>query len=130
MNLDREISACVARLQAGEDPHRVLGEFARVARGQDSVTVERLVPQCASCGSKDAVCFHCKAVQLVGEQGLTAAPLLAARIVPMIKQWASERKARKAAQEAHARAQAAAQARSHAQQARRAPPPPEGPQSF
>jgi hypothetical protein len=131
MDLNQEIDAVVARLSAGEDPRGILTEFARAVRGAGNVTIERDVFRCVSCKTVDILCFRCKAVSLVGEQGVLAAPLLLAKIGPMISQWAAERKQRKLAEEAEAAAQqqAAQEAQQAARnQARRAPP--RGPERF
>lgn len=128
VNLNQEIDAVVARLSAGEDPRGILTEFARSVRGAGNVTIERDVFKCVNCKNPDCLCFRCKAVSLVGEQGVLAAPMLLAKIAPMISQWAAERKRRKAEEEAEAAArQQAAQQAAH-DQARRAPP--RGPERF
>jgi hypothetical protein len=95
VNLNHEIDAVVARLSAGEDPRSILTEFARAVRGSGNVTIERDVYKCVSCKTIDSPCFKCKAVSMVGEQGVIAAPVLLAKLGPMIANWASERKARK-----------------------------------
>jgi len=131
MDLDREIDHVLAKLMANEgNPKEVLANFAKAVRSEDTVTVERLTPKCASCGTPDAVCFRCKALELVGEKGMAAMPLLLPRLAGLVGQWAAERRAKRAAQaqeaaHAQAQAQAAAQAAS-----RKPPPPPAGPQKF
>jgi hypothetical protein len=130
MNIENEITATIARLSAGEDPRTILKAFAKAVREPGQVTMEREVCKCSGCGTLDAVCFKCKAVSLVGEQGLAAAPLLLAKLGPMVSKWAQERKAKKAAQGAARAAEEAAEARTRAQSTRRTPPPPAGPQRF
>jgi hypothetical protein len=95
MDLNNEIDAVVARLSAGEDPRPILAAFARAVRGAGRVVVERDVFKCSNCRNPDAVCFKCKAVALVGEKGIAAAPLLAAKLGPMVMGWVAERKAKK-----------------------------------
>lgn len=132
MDLNREIDAVVARLSAGEDPRPILTAFARAVRGSGNVTIERDVYRCMSCRNEDCLCFKCKAVSLVGEQGVIAAPMLLAKLGPMIAQWSAERKARKAA---HSKQQArqeqqAQQAQQEPQARAWRPPPPPGQQRF
>jgi hypothetical protein len=134
MDLNNEIDAVVARLSAGEDPRPILVAFAEAVRGAGRVVVKQDVFKCLQCRTPDAVCFKCKAVSMVGEQGVLAIPMLASKLGPMISGWAAERKAKKEA-EAQAQAQQEAAARHATQQAqrnqaRRAPPPPGGPQRF
>ncbi|MHC4854511.1 MAG: hypothetical protein ACYTF5_21120 [Planctomycetota bacterium] len=132
-HLKHVLHATLAQLLAGnDDPTKLLWKLVDEAQAESGQTVERLVDTnaCSSCGTKDSICFRCKAVSLVGEQGLAAAPMLVAKLGPMVAQWASERKARKA-QEAAREAQERAQAAARAQSAPRTPPPPPaGPQRF
>jgi len=94
LDLNKEIDAVVARLSAGEDPRGVLTSFARSVRGSGNVVIERDVYKCPACRTVDAPCFRCKAVSVVGEQGVAAAPLLMAKLGPMLMGWAAERKAK------------------------------------
>lgn len=126
MDLNHEIDAVVARLSAGEDPRPILTAFARAVRGSGQVTIERNVYKCVNCEAVDEPCFKCKAVSIVGEQGVTAVPMLLAKLGPMITDWVAERKASKQSQEAAAR-RAGHQARQSHQAYR---PPVQGPQKF
>jgi hypothetical protein len=130
MNINQEIDAVVARLSAGEEPRAILTEFARAVRGAGRVTVEKDVFRCIGCKTVDLLCFKCKSVSLVGEQGVAALPMLLAKLGPMVMGWSAERKAKKEAEE-----RSEAEASHHAtQQAMRdqasSPPPSHGPQRF
>jgi hypothetical protein len=129
LNLNREIDVVVARLSSGEDPRPILTAFARAVRGSGNVTIERDVYKCVSCKSTDCLCFKCKAVSLVGEQGVVAGPMLIAKLGPMVMGWVAERKAKKQARAQEEAAQQAA-AQQAAQAHARRPPPPPGQQRF
>jgi hypothetical protein len=121
MDLNNEIDAVVARLTAGEDPRPILTAFAKAVRGAGRVVVERDVFKCVNCRNPDALCFKCKAVALVGEKGIAAVPMLAAKLGPMVMGWVAERKAEKAEPEPEPRRAAAPPP---------PPPPPPGQQRF
>lgn len=121
MDLNREIDAVVARLSAGEDPRPILTAFAQAVREAGSVTIEREVHKCVSCGAKDSPCFQCKALSIVGEKGMAAIPFLLPKLGEMVMGWAADRKARKAEAEARPR---------QACKEPTPPPPPPGQQRF
>lgn len=127
MNLEPEIAHVLAKLMSNDgDPREVLRNFAKAVRDEGCVTVERLVPKCASCDEPGAICFRCKAMNMVGERGMAAAPMLLPKLGQLVTKWASEwksRRSRKAATQEGSR-------RRPAQQPRRPPPPPGGRQTF
>jgi hypothetical protein len=129
MDLNNEIDAVVARLSAGEDPRPILVAFAEAVRGAGRVVVKQDVYRCLGCKCADMLCFKCKAVSMVGEKGVLAAPMLAAKLGPMVMGWYAERKMKKGAEEAARAAAQQAQDQAHSQQYH-PPPPPGGPQRF
>jgi len=129
MELDKEIERALGAIMGGEeDPRRVLRDFAKAVRG-DHVMLERLVPSCANCKEKDALCFRCTVKEKIGEKALDSLPA----VYLFVRQWYEQTKRERveeAAREAQA-AQAASQAGPRHGMPRQAPPPPPpGKQTF
>jgi len=132
MELEKEIDRVLGAIMGGEeDPRRVLRDFAKAVRG-DHVMLERLVPTCANCKERDALCFRCTVKEKIGEKALDSLPA----IYLFVRQWYEQMKLERAAEAAaEAQRQAAGQqaaggAARHGGMPRQAPPPPPGKQTF
>jgi len=128
VSLDQQIKDTLARLKCpGTDGEAVLREFANKAGV--GVTVEREVEKhtCSSCGEESVLCFRCKAQETLGEQATMALPLLLPKIALMVKQWAGEALAARAARKREEAFQAQAARQHHSASPG---PPPAGRQVF
>lgn len=134
MNLEKEIELVVAELSGGKDPATVLRSFAEKAKGPTERIVQ--VHSCVECGEEDALCFQCKAREVVGDQVTMAAPMVLPKLVAMVKGWAGEAFAKRAAaaqqaqQQAQARSQASCDRNQGWHAGARPGPAPQGRQTF
>lgn len=129
LDLEDEVDKVVSELLGGAEPRDTLIAFAKRVQ-QAGVTRVEKVNACKSCGASDE-CFRCKAKSVLGEQVFLSAPVLIAKIGPMIKEWAMEaRAAKRAKQKAEAHAKAHKGSRTAGWPTGQTPPPPPGPQTF
>jgi len=128
VSLDQQIKDTLARLKCpGTDGEAVLREFA-VRAGVTVDRVEEIVKHtCSSCGEESVLCFRCKAQETLGEQATMALPLLLPKIALMVKQWAGEALAARAARKREEAFQAQAARQHHSASPG---PPPAGRQVF
>jgi len=126
MELDKEIDRVLGSIMGGEeDPRKVLRDFAKAVRGEH-VMLERLVPSCAGCKEKDALCFRCAMKEKIGEKALDSLPA----IYLFAKQWWEQTRLERAAEQAAQTAHDARQQAGRSTTRRGPPPPPTGKQTF
>lgn len=126
MELDKEIDRALGAIMGGEeDPRRVLRDFAKAVRGEQGM-LEKLVPACAGCNEKDALCFRCHVKEKIGEKAMDSLPA----IYLFARQWWEQSKLERAQQRREQAQAAAAEAAMRGAGRRAAPPPPPGKQTF
>lgn len=130
MDLDKEIDRALGAIMGGdEDPRQILKNFARTVRGQDTL-FERIVPSCAVCKEKDALCFRCTVKEKIGEKAMDSLPAVYLFVRQWYEQSRLERAQRAQSEQAEQAHRAAQEASAYDAARRRPPPPPPGKQTF